>query len=63
MGSKSRRCKEAKRRGKNASVSEQKTKKLIDLMNDYSKDSDSETVIELLPSDANSDPKDKGLNV
>jgi hypothetical protein len=33
--------------------SEQKTKKLVYLINDYLKDSDSEAVIELLPAGAN----------
>jgi ankyrin repeat protein len=33
--------------------SEQKTKELVDLINDYLKNSDSEAVIELLPASAN----------
>jgi hypothetical protein len=43
--------------------SEEATKELVDLLNDYSKDSDFKAVIELLLSDANSNARDNCFTV
>jgi seryl-tRNA synthetase len=48
-----------KEEGKTQVLLEEATKKLIDLMNDYSKDSAFESVIELLLSDVNPNAKTK----
>jgi hypothetical protein len=52
-----------KEEGKTQVFLEEATKELVNLMNDYSKDSDFESVIELLLSDANPNAKDKGFTV